>query len=187
MTLDLKASWRIGMVFLAVSILAGAAGCGKDKTETITKKQPQSRWDAELDAEVRNAKEATLKDIMHELELTKTPYQKGKLTPELAAEITHQVGRRSLHEVPIEKEFPNDPKEIMALNKRIRERTGKIYAGYGTTQGNVMRYISDMSDAERESYDKKLTELFLEISRKKYGEKKTKSSGAASKSTPQKK
>lgn len=180
--MDLRNGWRIGIVLL-VSLVIGVAGCGKkSKTE-----KSKIRWDAGLEAEVQKAKDADLKDIMAEIKLTKAPYEKGNLTPELAAEITHQVGRRSLHEIPVVKELPDDPKEIMALNKRIREKTDKIYAGYGTTQGNVMRYISDMSDAERERYDKKLTELFLKTSRKKYEGKKPKASGAASKTVPRKK
>lgn len=168
---------------LVVSFLMGATGCSKkSKTE-----KSEVRWDAGLEAEAQKAKDANLKDIMGEMELTRTPYEKGTLTPELAAKITHQVGRRSLHEIPVVKELPDDPKEIMVLNKRIKEKTDKIYAAHGTTQGNIMRYISDMSDAERERYDKKLTELFLETSRGKYDGKKPKSSGGASEGDPGKK
>ncbi|MCK5217933.1 hypothetical protein KAR10_00320 [bacterium] len=178
--MDLKNGWQIGIV-LVVSLLVGMTGCGKKSKIEKSK----IRWDAGLEAEVQKAKDADLKNIMAEIELTKTPYKKGNLTPELAAEITHHVGRRSLHEIPVVKELPDDPKEIMALNKRIREKTDKIYAAHGTTQGNIMRYISDMSDAERERYDKKLTELFLETSRKKYNNKKPKE--AAPKAAPGKK
>jgi hypothetical protein len=106
-----------------------------------------------------------LDQMIEELQASKAPY-KGNLNPEKAAEITNAVAKLSLSEIPT-KDLSKDPKAMMEINERIRKKSDALYAQYGTSMGEVMRYISDLSPKDREIYNKKLTELFLADARQK--------------------
>jgi len=154
----IKSIGRISVVLITVSVLASTIGCGKGKTQKAKDKATSDM-------------EAKLEEVVKSLEATKEPYR-GNLTPEKAAEITHEVSAQSMAEFPSGKNLPKDPKKLMKLNERIRKKSEKIYAKHGTTMGEMMRYISSLSPKDREKYNNRLTELFLEQSRKKYGKEK---------------
>jgi hypothetical protein len=102
------------------------------------------------------------------MQATKVP-TKSNLTPLLAAQITHEVSVQSMSEFPKSQELPKDPKELAALNERIRQKNELIYTKYSTTMGETMRFISDLSPKDREAYNEKLTQLFLDQSKKDAG------------------
>lgn len=109
--------------------------------------------------------EADLKSVIATLQPTKVAY-KGNLTPDKAAEITNGVARISLNEIP-PKDLPKDPKVMNEINTRIKQKSDALYSQYGTNMSEVMRYISSLTGKDREAYNKKLTDLFLEDSKRK--------------------
>lgn len=143
----------MGVVMLTLAFLAGTVGCGKST-------QTPAKTDADLDAK--------LAKVVKSLQKEKEPY-KGNLKPKKAAQITHEVSVQSLKAFPSGKNLPKGPKKLMALNEKIRAQSDKIYAKYGTTMGEMMRYLSDLTPKQREAYNNHLTELFLAESKKKYG------------------
>jgi len=154
-----KSFWSISVVILTVAMMAGTFGCGKLKSgKGSTQDAPKT--EADIDAK--------LQEVVKKMDAAKKPY-KGNLTPEKAAAITHEVSQQSMAEFPSGKNLPKDPKKLMALNEKIREKSEKIYAKHNTTMGEMMRYISGLAPKEREKYNNHLTELFLEQSKKKYG------------------
>ncbi len=152
MTLHGSFLWRASLVLLTAACLAGAAGCGK--------KSQGAKAQSDVDAK--------LEEIVKGLQTEKQPY-KGNLTPKKAAEITHEVSMQSLKDFPSGKDLPKDPKKLMEINEQIRSNSEKIYSKNGTSMSEMMRYLSDLSPKDREVYNNRLTELFLEQSRKKYG------------------
>jgi hypothetical protein len=156
---------RISVVIVTVAVLAGTMGCGKGKTP-------------EADAKGASDMEKKLEQVVKGLEENKEPYS-GNLTAEKAAVITHEVSAQSMKEFPSGKNLPKDPKKLMALNERIRDKSEKIYTKHGTTMEEMMRYISGLSPKDREKYNNKLTELFLEQSKKKFGTPEEKKPEAA--------
>lgn len=164
--------WRMGVVMLTLTFLAGAIGCGKST-------QAPAKTDADLDAK--------LAEVVKSLQKEKEPY-KGNLTPKKAAQITHEVSVQSLKEFPTGKNLPKDPKKLLDLNEKIRAQSDKIYAKHGTTMGEMMRYLSDLTPKQREAYNNHLTELFLAESKKKYGGQDAKPKTApAAEAAPKKK
>lgn len=151
MKLQCSFLWRTSVVLIAAACLAGATGCGKKEGA-----KAQSEVDAKLE------------EIVKGLQAEKQPY-KGNLTPKKAAEITHEVSMQSLRDFPSGKDLPKDPKKLMEINEQIRANSEKIYSKNGTSMNEMMRYLSDLSPKDREVYNNRLTELFLEQSRKKYG------------------
>jgi hypothetical protein len=143
--------WRASLVVFTAACLAGAVGCGK---------KGQGKAQSDVDAK--------LEELVKGLQTEKQPY-KGNLTPKKAAEITHEVSMQSLRDFPSGKDLPKDPKKLMEINEQIRANSEKIYAKNGTSMNEMMRYLSDLSPKDREIYNNRLTELFLEQSRKKYG------------------
>jgi hypothetical protein len=90
----------------------------------------------------------------------------GNLNPEKAAEITNAIARLQYEEVST-KDLPKDPKVLMQINDRIRLKSTALYAQYGTTMGDVSRYIRDLSPKDRERFNNRLTELFLAENKKR--------------------
>ncbi|MEW6516392.1 MAG: hypothetical protein AB1439_05740 [candidate division FCPU426 bacterium] len=152
MTVRTSFPWRACLVLLTAACVAGAVGCGK--------KNQGAKSQSEVDAK--------LEEIVKGLQTEKQPY-KGNLTPKKAAEITHEVSMQSLRDFPSGKDLPKDPKKLMEINEQIRANSEKIYGKYGTSMNEMMRYLSDLSPKDREIYNNRLTELFLEQSKKKYG------------------
>ncbi|MCK5242516.1 hypothetical protein KAR34_08695 [bacterium] len=150
----LKTLGRISIVVVTVAVLAGTMGCGKWKTPEVEDKGASDM-------------EKKLEKVVKGLEEKKEPY-KGSLTPEKAAAITHEVSAQSMKEFPSGRNLPKDPKKLMALNDRIRKKSEEIYAKHSTSMEEMMRYISGLSPKDREKYNNKLTELFLEQSKKKF-------------------
>ncbi|MBN1594355.1 hypothetical protein JW933_00365 [candidate division FCPU426 bacterium] len=150
-----KRMWRVSVVILAMAVLAGTMGCGKGKK-------------TKLEGEGTSDMEKKLAEVVKSMEEKKEPY-KGNLTPDKAALITHEVSAQSMAEFPTGKNLPKDPQKLISLNERIRKKSDQTYAKHGTTMEEMMRYISGLSPKDREKYNNKLTELFLEQSRKKYG------------------
>lgn len=148
--------WRAGLVLMTAACVAGAVGCGK--------KEQGAKTQSEVDAK--------LEEIVKGLQTEKQPY-KGNLTPKKAAEITHEVSMQSLRDFPSGKDLPKDPKKLMEINEQIRANSEKIYSKNGTSMNEMMRYLSDLSPKDREVYNNRLTELFLEQSKKKYGSPET--------------
>lgn len=142
--------WAPAACLLAVLL---AAGCGRGKNADRSS-------GAEADLSAASAiKTGELPQV------TPGVYQ-GDLNPAKAAEITNAVAKLSLAEIPT-KDLPKDPKVMMEINERIRQKSDALYAQFGTTMGDVMRYISDLSPQDREVYNSKLTELFLQDAKKK--------------------
>lgn len=158
-----KSFLRIGIIALTVAIMAGNFGCSKTQSSGVGQDVPKT--EADIDAK--------LQEVVKKMDAAKEPY-KGNLTPDKAAAITHEVSQQSMAEFPSGKNLPKDPKKLMALNEKIREKSEKIYSKNGTTMGEMMRYISGLSPKDREKYNNHLTELFLEQSKKKYGTNKPK-------------
>ena len=52
------------------------------------------------------------------------------LNPKLAAEITHEVSMQSMAEFPTSQELPKDPKKLVAINKKIREKAEKFCTAF---------------------------------------------------------
>jgi len=67
---------------------------------------------------------------------------------------------------------------MMEINERIRQKSDALYAQYGTSMSDVMRYIGDLTPKDRELYNNKLTALFLQDSKRK------KTTGAAQAGAP---
>ena len=112
--------------------------------------------------------DVTEADAVPDAPPAREPYT-GNLTPEKAAEITTAVAKLSLAEIP-SKDLPKDPKVMMEINERIRAKSEELYKKYDTTMSDVARYVSDLSPKQREAYNRRLTELLLEESKKKYGD-----------------
>lgn len=139
---------------LAATLVFGTLGCTK-KTEE-TKVDPF---------------ESDVNRIVQKLEAAKKPYT-GKLTPKKVALITHEVSTQSMKAFPVGSEMPKDPKSLQALNEKIRKKNEEIYAKHETTMDEVSQFISSLSPKDREIYNKTLSELFLEQSRKRYDKDK---------------
>lgn len=132
---------------VAMALVPVLAGCGKKQTD------PEAEMNRKL------------QQIVAAMQATKVP-TKSNLTPVLAAQITHEISVQSMAEFPKTQDLPKDPKDLAALNERIRQKNDQIYAKFGTTMGETMRFISDLSPKDREAYNEKLTQLFLEHSKK---------------------
>jgi hypothetical protein len=159
---------NIPKIFLIGLILGGlmAAGCAKQKSAKTAPADETSLTPAPNgQAAPRTAIDQSVKEMIATLQATKVPYT-GNLTPEKAAEITNSVAKVSLAEIP-SKDLPKDPKVMVEINDRIRQKSDAVYSQYGTTMGDVMRYISDLAPQDREKYNKRLTDLFLEDSKKR--------------------
>jgi hypothetical protein len=141
------------LTLTATTLLLAVAGCGhkKDKGETF---------------------ESDVNQIVQKMEAAKKPYT-GKLTPEKAAMITNEISVQSMKAFPADNTMPKDPKALMELNEKIRKKNEEIYAKHGTSMDEVTRYISSMNPKDREKYNKVLSDLFLEQSRKNYGQRKS--------------
>jgi hypothetical protein len=148
---------------IVLSLMLGltATGCANKKAEKTS--GPQGT--ASAPAAAAQPVDKSVQELIATLQATKVPYT-GNLTPDKAAEITNAVAKVSLAEIP-SRDLPKDPKVMIAINDRIRQKSDAIYAQFSTTMGEVMRYISDLSPQDREKYNKKLTDLFLEDSRKR--------------------
>lgn len=145
--------WAVSsVVFLGLMI--GSAGCSSKKEKA-----------AEIDDDMNQ--------IINQLDTAQKPYT-GKLTPKEAALITHEVSTQSMKAFPIGTDMPKDPKELLKLNEKIRVENEAIYKKHGTTMDEVTHYISQLTPKDREKYNKLLSELFLEQSRKKYGKQQEK-------------
>lgn len=144
-------------------------GCSKKTTEKVAPAAASQTGSAPTTSAPAGGLQITgsenINELIASLQTTKTPYT-GNLTPEKAAEITNSVAKVSLAEIP-SKDLPKDPKVMVEINDRIRQKSDAIYSQNGTTMGEVMRYISDLSPQDREKYNKKLTDLFLEDSKKR--------------------
>ncbi|NTV53495.1 MAG: hypothetical protein HGA76_10870 [Candidatus Firestonebacteria bacterium] len=149
-------------LFLLVGVGLLAVGCSKKTNDNAAALDGKA---AKAVAAVSRTDEKAIKELMATLQGPKAPI-KGNLTPDKAAEITNAVAKVSLAEIP-SRDLPKDPKVMVEINDRIRQKSDAIYSQYGTTMGDVMRYISDLSPQEREKYNKKLTDLFLEDSKKR--------------------
>ncbi len=143
-------SWHMVVLTLVIGLLLGAAGCSskKDKSATF---------------------ESDVNHIVEKMEAAKKPYT-GKLTPEKAAMITNEISVQSMKAFPADNTLPKNPKALMDLNEKIRKKNEEIYAKHGTSMDEVTRYISSMTPKDREKYNKVLSDLFLEQSRKNYGQ-----------------
>jgi len=148
-----KANGRVAVLLVALSGVLVLTGCGKPREKSA---QP-----------VAGSGEVKVVEIEKAAAREKKPYQ-GNLTPEKAAEITNAVAKLSFAEIPSQ-ELPKDPKVMLEINERIRKKIEGLYAQYGTSMKEVTNYVSDLSPKERELYNKKLTDLFLEEAGKKYG------------------
>lgn len=137
-------------MLLGAMVLIGSVAC--------TNKQEKAK---ELDSDVNK--------IVEKLNADKKSYV-GKLTPKDAALITHEVSTQSMKAFPVGSEIPKDPKELLKLNEEIRKKNEEIYKKHGTSMDEVTQYISQLTPKDRENYNQILSELFLEQSRKKYGE-----------------
>jgi hypothetical protein len=149
------------LIFAVSGLLAGA--CAKNTAEKGA--QPAAGDKAPAAAAAPRTDDKAVKELLATLQGPKAPI-KGNLTPDKAAEITNAVAKVSLAEIP-SRNLPKDPKVMVEINDRIRQKSDAIYSQYGTTMGDVMRYISDLAPQEREKYNKKLTDLFLEESKKR--------------------
>jgi hypothetical protein len=151
---------------VSLGLLAG--GCSKKSAEKADQpagaKAQAAAASAQGIAAARNDDKA-VKALLASIQDNKAPI-KGNLSPDKAAEITNAVAKVSLAEIP-SRDLPKDPKVMVEINDRIRQKSDAIYSQYGTTMGDVMRYISDLSPQEREKYNKKLTDLFLADSKKR--------------------
>lgn len=140
----IKPIWICGALALTFAL----TGCGK-KTLSTT------------------GTDANLQQVLQTLQATKEPYR-GNLTPERAALINFEIAQSNLAEFQPGKELPKDPKEITAINDRLQKKNAEIYAKNGTSQNEMMRYLSDLTLKDRESYNQKLTDLFLASNKKRF-------------------
>jgi hypothetical protein len=142
-----------GMLVVACLLAAPITGCGKGKGLGFAANKSEKGADLAGSLAVPGGE-------LPDEQVTPGVY-KGNLTPEKAAEITNAVAKLSLAEIPT-KDLPKDPKVMMEINERIRQKSETLYTRYGTTMGDVMRYISDLSPKDRDLYNNRLTELFLQ-------------------------
>jgi len=151
------------MLIARLGLLAG--GCAKKNADkTAQAGSVQAPAAAAANAAAPHTDEKAMKDLMASIQEPKPI--KGNLSPEKAAEITSAVAKVSLAEIP-SRDLPKDPKVMVEINDRIRQKSDNVYSQYGTTMGDVMRYIRDLSPKDREQYNKRLTDLFLEDSKKR--------------------
>jgi hypothetical protein len=150
--------FKIGKLLIILGVCSTVfmyAGCAKSNKSTIE------------ELEQKYAQEAGKNDIK--------PGEKrvfpAFLTPEKAAEITNEIAKLSLSEIP-NKDMSKDPNAMLSANEKIRLKSDEIYKKNGTTMEEVMSYIGDLTEQDREKYNQKLTQLFLESSKTLKGAEK---------------